>query len=163
MLNTGSGVAVKDANKRRGSLVLGRGDVSFPDTQGLLASLEWDGANPHFYGYYFNNANAGTNPLGAVAQPGQSLSYGFRVANVTNVPLTYTAEVATTDESDAVIGLPVATSLSVNPYSIGSYTLGKLTVPDVNGGAILRLRLFQSGVLQDVKFFRFNTPFTPPR
>lgn len=163
VLNTGSGVAVKDANKRRGSLVLGRGDVSFPDTQGLLASLEWDGANPHFYGYYFNNANAGTNPLGAVAQPGQSLNYGFRVANVTNVPLTYTAEVATTDESDAVIGLPVATSLSVNPYSIGSYTLGKLTVPDVNGGAILRLRLFQSGVLQDVKFFRFNTPFTPPR
>jgi hypothetical protein len=82
---------------------------------------------------------------------------------VTNVPLSYTAEVALTDESNAVIGAPVSTSLSVNPYSIGSYTFGNLTVPNANGGAILRFRLFQGGVLQDVKYFRFNTPFTPPR
>jgi len=163
VLNIGSGVAVKDVNKRRGSLVLGIDDVSFQDTQGLLARLDWDGADPHIYGYYFNNANAGSNPLGAIAQPGQNLSYRFRVANVTNVPLSYTAEVALTDESNAVIGAPVSTSLSVNPYSIGSYTFGNLTVPNANGGAILRFRLFQGGVLQDVKYFRFNTPFTPPR
>jgi hypothetical protein len=162
VINTGSGVSVKDVNKRRGSLVLGIGDVSFTDTQGLPASLDWDGANPHTYGYYFNNANAGSNPLGAIAQPGQNLSYRFRVANVTNVPLSYTAEIAITDESNAVIGAPVTTSLSVNPYSIGSYTFGNLTVPNANGGAILRLRLFQGGVLQDVKYFRFNTPFAEP-
>lgn len=163
VLNIGSGVAVKNVNKRRGSLVLGIGDVSFQDTQGVFASLDWDGADPHLYGYYFNNANAGSNPLGAIAQPGQSLNYRFHVANVTNVPLTYTVEAAITDESDAIIGTPTTTTLSVNPYSISFYTSGTFTVPNVNGGAILRFRLFQDSALQDVKYFRFNTPLTPPR
>lgn len=158
VLNLGaSGVTVKNPDNRRGSLVLGIGDVSFKDTQGLTASLNWDGASPHSHGYYFDNG-VSTVDLGATAQPGQTLNYQFRVANVTNVPLTYSAEVAITDGGGNVIGTPTTSSVSVNAYSIGSYNTGSFTVPGSNLGTTIRFRLFQNQKLQDVKFFRFYTP-----
>ena len=160
VLNTGApGVSVKNVNKRRGSLVLARSDISFQDTQGTTASLEWDGANPHTYGYYFPSPSASaSSSLGAVAQPGQALNYRYRIANVTNVSLTYTGEVALANSDGSVIGSPVSTSSTVGAYTIGSYVNGTFTVPNTNGAAMIRFRLLQGGQLQDVKFYHFLTP-----
>ncbi|MBF6595988.1 MAG: hypothetical protein IVW51_16305 [Thermaceae bacterium] len=161
VLNTGSGVAVKDQSRRRGSLVLGRGDLSFNDAGGNNATLEWDGADPHSYGYYFTYSSSSlTTPnttLGVAAGRSQTLNYQFRVANVTNISLTYNAEVALANSDGSVIaGTPSTTAITVSPYTIGNYNPSSFTLPSSGGSYLIRFRLFQQGVLQDVKFIRFN-------
>ena len=163
VMNLGApGVTIKPENHRRGSMVLSRGDVSFRDVQENVATLEWDGANPHVFGYYF--ASAGASPsawLGAFAMPGAPLNYRFRVANVTNVALSYSAEVTLATLDGTPLGSPATTTLSVDPYTLSTYTTGTFTLPARSANpapGLVRFRLFQGQVLQDVKYLRFHWP-----
>jgi hypothetical protein len=163
VMNLGApGVTIKPENHRRGSMVLSRGDISFRDVQENVATLEWDGANPHVFGYYFNSPAASPSAwLGAFAMPGAPLNYRFRVANVTNVSLNYSAEVTLASADGTALGSPMTTTLTVSPYSLSTYTTGTFTLPSRNANpapGLVRLRLFQNQVLQDVKFVRFHWP-----
>lgn len=160
VLGTGSGVAVRPENARRGSIVILRSGVSFEKNAGGTASLEWDADTPHNHGYYFSDGSStDSSDLGATAKPGGNLSYSFRVANVTNVELPFSVEVAVANASGSVVGSPTLKNVTVPARNWDSTVVsGTLTVPTVSGSGMLVVKLKQGGVLQDAKYLRFYTP-----
>jgi hypothetical protein len=156
---------------RRGSIVLSRFDLSFQDVLGNTASLEWDGAGAHHFGYHFYDAEEpwiiGFSALGMPSVAGATLDYGFRIANVTDVTLPYRTTATLVDASgNPIPGMPADTATTaVGAYSRSGYLSGTLPTPAGSEETVLKITLHQEGVLQDVKYVRYYSAaqLPPPR
>ncbi len=155
---------VKPEVKRRGSVVIGRGDLSFlrPELTGLQpTSLDWDGQY-HSHGYYFNdqfNAEASSADLGAPAPRDQPLHYTYRIANVTNVPLTFSsvAELSGPNYGDGLVSQ--RHTVTVQPYTLSDPITGTFNQPITADQAVFDVKLFETDnprEVEDVKFIRYT-------
>jgi hypothetical protein len=134
------------------------------DSQAFPTQLNWDGAAPHDHGYYLNDASyqglgIATQDLGYHLLRGVPLQYNYRIANVTNVPLTYTS---VAELSGPTFGASVVSqyhTVTVPAYSLSSFITGTFTPPSSGASAFFNVKLFAVGsasVVQDVKFLRLN-------
>jgi hypothetical protein len=162
---------VKPLADRTGSIVIDQGDVSFVDSGGYPVTLQWDGAAPHGWGYYFSDTEPtlhfDDSELGPPAPRTVALNYQYRIANITNVPETYTtvAEVSGPGYGTALVSQ--THTVSVPAYSLSSYISGSLHEPPSGNMAYFSVKLFEVGstsALQDVKFVKYNVadPQGPP-
>ncbi len=157
------GYPIRPETQRRGSIVIARNDLSTTDSIGNPLGIEWDGQNPHTHGYYLNDPSnpglwLGTNDLGYFALRPIPLQYQYRIANVTNVPLTFksVAELSGPNFGDGLVSHTDTTT--VPPYSVSGYITGTFNEPASGGSAIFDVKLFETdktSVVQDVKFVRY--------
>jgi hypothetical protein len=170
------GYPIRPETLRRGSIVITQGNLSLAgvasnDSLGLPTDLQWDGSSSHPYGYYLNNPynhglSLGTGTLGYPLIRPAPVYYQYRIANVTNLPLTFTsvAELSGPSFDAGLVGQPHTTT--VPPYSLSGFIAGKFNAPSTGNSAFFDVKLFAIGsnsVLQDVKFLRFDIhdPATP--
>lgn len=159
-----SGVAIKPERKRRGSVVIGRSDLSFQTQSSTTAMLDWDGQfHPH--GYFFNDSSlASAADLGVAADRSKSFNYQYRIANVTNISLTFNsvAELSGPNYGDALQSQPHSTTIP--PYSLSGYITGTFSEPFAGSSAIFDVKLYaidDNSTVQDVKFVRYNVTGLP--
>jgi len=159
-----NGYPIRPETQRRGSIVIARNDLSTTDSIGNPLGIEWDGQNPHGHGYYLNDPSnpglwLGTSDLGYFALRPIPLHYQYRIANVTNVPLTFksTAELSGPTYGASLVSHTDTTT--VPPYSLSGYISGSFSEPVSGSGAIFDVKLFETdktNVVQDVKFVRYE-------
>ncbi len=153
---------VKPQEKRQGSVVIARGDVSFTDAGANPVTLDWDGAGAHTYGYFFNdsaNPSGNASTLGTYAFRNSPLNYRYRVANVTNVPLTFhtVAELSGATYGSGMVSQ--SHDVTVQPYSVSDYITGTFSTLPSGSNGIFDVRLVEvnnQSINQDVKIVRFD-------
>jgi hypothetical protein len=167
-----SGYAVRPENVRRGSVVIVPGDLSF--FEGPLdqpshgqASLTWEGTPPHTHGYYFRDQVTGVgadSDLGVAALRTRPLYYQFRVANVTNVPLTFTAVAEVYAAAPGSAHIAQQQTVTVQPYSLSGYLSGTLNHPASGDSAVFDVELLGPDSvreMQDAKLIRYSLKDAP--
>ncbi|GAC1449760.1 MAG: hypothetical protein PVSMB4_08210 [Ktedonobacterales bacterium] len=163
------GYPIRPETMRRGSVVISRGDLTTNDNLGNQVSLEWDAATPHNSGYYLKDPASQSlilSSLGYYALRTVPLHYQYRIANVTNVPLTYTsvAEYSGPNYGDGLVSQ--VHTITVNPYTLSGYISGTFNEPSSGSSAVFDVKLFSAGTnsaVQDAKFIRLGVrdPLTP--
>jgi hypothetical protein len=159
-----TGVPIKPETKRRGSVVIGRSDLSFQTQSSTTAALDWDGQY-HPHGYFFNDSTlASAADFGVAADRSKSFNYQYRIANVTNISLTFNsvAELSGPNYGDALQSQPHSTT--VPPYSLSSFITGTFSEPFSGSGAIFDVKLYaidDNSTVQDFKFVRYNVTGLP--
>jgi hypothetical protein len=168
-----SGYPAKPDRDRTGSIVFGPGDVWFTDPGGYNMNLRWDGADPHTYGYYFEDESPGLNAvtsnhtdLGTPPDLWSPVHYQFRIVNDTSTVQSYSGVV------HLVSGLaPQQTyNVTVPAYSQSDLIKGMLDkgAPRSNVGpgddtVVVELSEQGGSKDQDAKFFHFTTiTYQPP-
>jgi hypothetical protein len=164
---------IKPEAQRRGSIVMVPGDMSFYSdpaadlSSGPQTTLAWDGARPHTHGYYFTDKNGGgaDSDLGLAALRHRPLSYQFRVANVTNVPLSFTAVAQVFSDDHGPTPASQEQTVTVPPYSKSNYLTGTFQQPASGSQAIFAVELYNGDsvrTMPDAKFVRYSLKEGPP-
>lgn len=153
------GYPIKPEAKRQGSIVIGPEFVDYGARKGA-ARLAWDGAPPHHEGYYFED-DLGEERAALRTLP---VRYQYRIANVTNVPLTFKTAAGLSGPTYGAAAVSRVHTVTVEPYSLSKTIMGQFDQPATATTAYFTVKLFEvvdRNALQDVKFVRYTIEDPP--
>lgn len=151
---------IKAKERRSGSVVIGPGDLRYGTgggPGGATASLAWDGRKPHVKGYYFKSDLGGGEEKALRPLP---FLYKYRIANVTNVELSYKTVAELSGETYGAGSVEKIHTITVPAHSLSSYVSGQFDQsPSTGKSAHFAVKLYQvedRNAVQDVKWVTYE-------